>query len=521
MSLISRLILERFVMKEFNEGNTNNTEEVHRIKLTRHLWEDEVIYRKQQSKIQRLKFLVAIFLVLGILLGWIFGTFVPLIQKQSYGGATTSEKLNSIMEIMENEWLFGKDIENIQERLENQAIYGITTNEEDPHTEYMSREEVEEFTQSINRNFVGIGVEYATLEEFNIITRVFRDSPAEKAGVQGGDIITKIDGVDATGMDSEEIKERVTGEEGTEVVISVSRQGKDIDIPITRGEVSAIAYGQVINDSIGYINLYQFGESSANEITKFLDEFESKNITNLVIDLRSNGGGYITSLVDVASIFVEKGNVVIQEEDRSGTTEQHTATGKNYRKEFGPIVILTSGDTASAAEAFTIAMKELRDDVTVIGKTTYGKGTVQIQNTFSDGSSLKYTTAKWLSPNGVWINKIGIEPDIDVDDPEAISSIRTQSDEFEQYKEDEVGLAVQQAQLCLEYLGYTIDRTDGYFSKNTKEVITEFQKEYSLEADGVLTDKTYKAIISATMLDWYTSSDNDVQLQRALEVFNG
>ena len=508
------------------EETASGTEEIKRIRLKRHLWPDEIEDRKQKQKISRLRFGLVFFSLLALVIGWLFGSALPLpalrgISDQARQSLPmdSSDKIEKAFDILENDWYFGKDIENLDERLVDSALSGMTSQEEDLHTEYMSADEVEEFVRGINRDYVGIGVQYINSGNMNIVTRVFKNTPAEEAGVQAGDIIEMIDGEDASGFTTDEIKERVLGEEGTTVTIVFGRQGEDITLTIPRRQITASAFGEIVGNNVGYLNIYQFGNMTANEIDGYLDDFQKNDVQKLIIDLRGNGGGYLDALASIASRFLPEGTVVMLQEYRDGKTDNITA-GKGMMQ-FSPIVILVDESTASASEVFTAAMMEQRDDVTVIGTRTYGKGTVQITRMFKDGSAIKFTTSRWLSPNGVWVNGEGIEPDIVVEDEEAIRHIYTEMEDDALFTIDQVDDAVCDAQLMLVYLGYQPDRTDGYFSAATREALKQFQTAYDLKADGDLNKETYEALYSALIYDYSTSFDHDTQYHKALEILNG
>ena len=372
---------------------------------------------------------------------------------------------------MGNNWYFGKDIDNLDDRLLNQALTGITTNAEDPHTYYMTKEEVASFVQSINRNFVGIGVQFVANNGLNMIQRVFKGSPAEKAGVLPGDIIHIVDGTVVDNMSSSNIADLVKGEEGTKVHIDFIRDGETVSLDLTREQISSTVYGEV-KDGIGYLEIVQFGESTANEVQLYLEDFNNQNIKDLIIDLRNDGGGYLTALQSVGGLFLDSGSVALVEEYASGKSKTLTVNGDKLWNDDGQIVMIVNDNTASAAEAFTLAMKEQRANVTVIGKTTYGKGTVQITDQFKDGSAIKYTTSKWLSSKGVWVNGEGIEPDVTVELPDILNVAISELPEGTTYAYDSVGNEVSIAQKALDYLGYEVDRNDGiisiYFTEKSK-----------------------------------------------------
>lgn len=275
----------------------------------------------------------------------------------------------------------------------------------------------------------------------------------------------------------------------------------------------------MINDKTGYIEIYQFGETTASEVKDYLTTMSEKGLEKLVIDLRDNGGGYLDTLVNLLNYFLPKDTLVMQQEYSDGKIEFSKTSGGNFEN-IKEIVVLINENSASASEVMTLALKEQRSDVTIVGVKSYGKGTVQVTKSFSDGSAIKYTTSKWLSPNGVWINKKGIEPDIEVKKPDAISANYSSMTDEEVYVEDTVSEKVKSAQLALDFLGYGVDRKDGYFSSNFKDVLMQFQKDFSLNVSGSLDSNTYKTIYSALAKEWSLNKQNDVQYQKALEILN-
>lgn len=485
---------------------------------------DEELSRSR-ALITRLRVCLAVCAVMALIIGWVGGSIMPIPgtgeKKEELELSQIldpTDKINAILKIMTSEWYFGKDIEGLNERLTDQAMYGITLNDEDPHTVYMSAKEMEEFTQSINRSFVGIGVEFFANGGLSIVKRVFRGSPAESAGIKAGDIFQKVDGVPVDGLTTDEIKELVVGEEGTPVVIEFTRQGEPVSFEIVRGQINASTYGEILDDNIGYIQLYQFGNTTSSEIDSYLEYFQGSGCEDLIIDLRGNGGGYLDALQKIASRFLPKDTVIMQQEYRDGTVELTKSSGNNLVS-FDQIIILIDENTASASEVMALAFGEQMDNVTLMGTKTYGKGTVQISRMFKDNSAIKYTTSKWLSPSGVWVNETeGIEPDVEVRQHDAwyvlIEALETE------LHVDNVAPQVRCAQIILDYLGYEIDRTDGYFSPATEEAVRAFRKDHDLEDSGVLDPEVYEAIISAATLDMNTNPANDVQLQKALEVLH-
>lgn len=510
-----------------SEQNTGKNKEAETEENAVHLWPDELTLKKSQHKVKRLKRTLIIMALAALLIGWCGGSLLPLSfldnlrsRLNEMKQISSDNKIEEVLKIMENDWYFGSEIEDLDQRLQDQAITGITTNDEDPHTEYMSSDEMADFTQSINRNYVGIGVSYVQNGNINLVEEVFKDSPAEKAGVQAGDVIHAVDGTVIDGLSTTEIKNLIQGDEGTKVSVTFIREGQYITLEITRAAVSATAYGKKLDDGTIYLRLAQFGDGTLTEVKSYLSSLAVDDSDKLILDLRNNGGGYLSSVSSVASLFLPENKVVMTEEYANGTKDVIQTEGGELSN-IHQIVILVNGNTASAAEVMTLALKQQRDDVTIVGTTTYGKGTVQITRTFTDGSALKYTTAKWVSPDGTWVNGTGITPDVEVKLHDVITTSMTGMKEDETYQYDSVSDAVKDAQLCLDYLGYTPGRTDGYFSNETMEALKKFQSEHSIDASGVLNKTTYDALASAVALDWSTTTVHDLQLQKAQEILHG
>lgn len=512
-------------MTEQKEKETSQEQKTNENSI--HLWPDQKALKKAEIKTKHWKRAAIIIGICALLLGWTGGSLLPVSFLDAFrsriNGARSisgSDKIAEVLKIMENDWYFGHSIDDLSTRLEDQAIQGITSNSEDTHTEYMTAEEMKDFKQSINRNYVGIGVSYVQNGNTNMVEEVFKDSPAEKAGVKAGDVIHAVDGTVIDGMSSDDIKSMIQGDEGTKVSITFIRDGQYITLEITRAPVSATAFGKKLDDGTIYLRLAQFGDDTPTDVKKYLKDLATDSGDKLILDLRNNGGGYLNSVSAVASLFLPDKTVVMTEQYASGPDDVIKTSGGQITN-IHQIVVLVNQNTASAAEVMTLALRQQREDVTVIGTTTYGKGTVQVTRTFSDDSALKYTTAKWVSPDGTWVNGTGITPDIEVKLHDVMYASFTGMKDDETYQYDAVSSAVKDAQLCLDYLSYTPGRMDGYYSTATSDAVKKFQTDHSLNADGILNKTTYEALISAVALDWSTTSNHDTQLQKAQEVLNG
>lgn len=470
--------------------------------------------RKEQSAKRKRIVLIVLLCFMMLVTGLIGGYAFAGISRGSSIAAFKKDKFDKIIAYFNEAWLYKNDYESLEETMEDKAFYGMTSFSEDKYSSYMSNEEVTEFQTSINQSFVGIGAKFTYNNEVGLIVDVYENSPAEKCGMMAGDIIYKVDDEEVAGLDSDQIKEKIQGIEGTQVKITVKRANEEIDLYATRGPVSHTAYAKDIN-GICYLEILSFGETTADECINYLDNFT--NYSKLIIDLRDNTGGYQDAVQNVAGLFLGEGKVCLKETNNKNETTSFYTICKKYYENFKDIVVLTNGNTASAAEVLTITLKELHPNATQIGETTFGKGVVQSTYYLSDMSALKITTNYWTSPNDVSINGVGVIPDKEVklDDVfyENFYLIKDQTFEY-----DSVSTYNALMQKALKFLGYKIDRVDGYFDESFKEALLEFKTENKfLDDDSVLDYDTYYTIISSItrIKDQDMSKDN--QLMYALD----
>lgn len=300
---------------------------------------------------------------------------------------------------------------NDEELIEG-AIKGYLAALGDPYTVYYTKKEMEEIMQETNGNYVGIGI-YMTqnLEKDTItIVKPIENSPAEKAGILPGDIITKVDGETYLGSQLEEASNKIKGESGTKVTIEILRGTETKTLEITRQKVliSHIT-AKVLENNIGYIAISDFDGGCAEEFKTKYENLEKQGITKLMIDIRNNGGGIVDEAIDIVDMITEKGSTLLITKDKKGNEEITKAKTNPVIKM--PIVVLTNEYSASASEILAGALKDNKK-ATLVGTKTYGKGVIQELHQLSDGSGLKITTNEYFTPNRTTINKTGIEPDI-------------------------------------------------------------------------------------------------------------
>lgn len=453
--------------------------------------------------------LCVLFLVVGFAGGCVYTYAIHPINKSD-----RNNTFGEIEAILEKEWIYANNYDDLQTELENKAFYGMTAFEEDPYTTYMSQDELDDFASNINMDYVGIGVQYVMSGDKAIIERVFAGSPAEKAGIQSGDIIEKVDGASIKGMTSDQIKELVLGEANTKVVITVSRNNEDIDITVIRNSIDNSVYCYTQDDYV-VMELSSFGSSTAEECMRYLDEYS--NYEKIIIDLRSNTGGYQVSVKEITGLFIGNGEVYLRQKDSNGVETADLTSCKKTYKNFNKYVLLVNGETASAAEVFTICLKEQLDNVTIVGETTYGKGVIQSTNYLLGGGVLKYTSYNWYSPNGVSINLVGIKPDVEVKLADFAYEYYKEMSDDETYEYDSVSDVTRICEMGLDLLGYEIDRNDGYFDSDFEKALMQFKAENGLKEDGILDKETYELIISESVYE-LSKQENDTQFLKAIEL---
>lgn len=318
-----------------------------------------------------------------------------------------------------------------EEKMFESAIKGYVEGLDDEYSEYITKEEMKEYMEETNGKYVGIGVYISNNTQTNqiVVLMPMKGSPAEEAGMKSGDIITKIDGVEYKGEDLSKASNALKQEEGTKVKVEILRDNQTIELEIERKTIKINhVESDVINNSIGYIQISTFDDGCYDEFKQKIDELKTKNIKSLIIDLRNNGGGIVEEAINIADLFTTKNSTLLITTGKN--TEEEITKAKKDKEIDMPIVILVNENTASASEILTAAIKENCDKVTIVGKTTFGKGVIQTIFTLTDGSGLKLTTNEYYTPKRNKINKIGIKPDVEVDFPEneSVYSIEKEKD---------------------------------------------------------------------------------------------
>ena len=317
-------------------------------------------------------------------------------------------KIKSIISVLDEYYYEDYDKNKAYEA----ALEGYVKSIGDPYTEYLTEKKLAQLEKLINSSYCGIGVTVQNDTDNNtlLIVGVFDDSPASKAGIEAGDIITKVNGVEYKGAQLEEATNSIQGEEGTDVQVTILKKstGKEVDLTITRRSITVDSVGcEVIDGDIGYVMISQFSTNTGMEFATQVDELMSKNIKGLIIDVRDNGGGITTAVEAVADSILPKGDIIYY------TADKHD--NKRYAKSKMdgidiPVVVLCNENSASASEILVGAVKDNKRGV-IVGQKTYGKGVVQQIIPMTDNTAIKVTVEKYFTPDGNFIDKKGIEPD--------------------------------------------------------------------------------------------------------------
>ena len=333
-------------------------------------------------------------------------------------GSGQDKKLAEITSLIQNNYY--QDVS--QEQIEEGVLHGAVLALGDPYSAYMNVEEKQSYNESLEGAYVGIGV----LTTFNsdwqaVIAQVYNNSPAQKAGLQKGDIFVAVDGqkINTTSTkDLQEVTGKIRGEAGTSVEITIERNGQEMSFTVQREEVH-ITYvtSRMLANNIGYIKIDEFSGSALEEYQQAVAQLQEQGMQAMILDLRDNPGGFVDYAVEIADELLPKATI-ISVRDKNGNEKQYTSDSKSM--DF-PMAVLVNQNSASASEILTVALKE-NQRAAIIGEKTYGKGIIQSHFNLSWGGYLKLTTASYYSPDGNAIHEVGVMPDIEVSLPEEIQN---------------------------------------------------------------------------------------------------
>lgn len=332
---------------------------------------------------------------------------------------TITSELKNFRRIIDKYYLGEVD----DEKLKEGAIKGYIEGLNDPYTEYISKEDMKDYLENTMGNFVGIGIYMVkdTKTDKIMVLSPIKNSPAEKAGVQPGDYIIKVNDITYTAEQMTEASNKIKGEEGSTVKLELLRGNETITYEIKRENIKVNPVeAKVLQNNIGYIKFSSFDEDTAEDFKKKYEELNKQGIKSLIIDLRNNGGGIVTEALEIADYFTPKDSILLYEVDKNNKEEIEKS--KNDAIINMPVIILTNENTASSSEILAGALKDL-EKAKIVGTKTYGKGVIQEVLSLPDGSGIKITSEEYLTPNKTKINKVGIQPDVEIKLPETVKNI--------------------------------------------------------------------------------------------------
>ncbi|EXX89013.1 peptidase S41, partial [Paenibacillus darwinianus] len=426
-------------------------------------------------------------------------------------GAKEIDKLNAVFRLVEG----GFYRELTRDEMIDGAITGIVSALQDPYSVYMDREEARNLSQSIEGSFTGIGAELTVKDGKIVVISAMKDSPAERAGLRAQDVLLTVNGDSLAGLDLATAVSMIRGPKGTKAKLTVQRKGinQPMQLILVRDDIDLeTVYAEMLPGNIGKIEIRMFSLNTPDRFREELATLEAQGLQALLIDVRDNPGGVLPAAVSIAQTFIERGKPIVLKEDKTGNRQQTLSKGeaKPY-----PLGVLINKGSASASEVLAASLKESAGAF-LIGETSFGKGTVQISDyeATGDGSLVKMTVAKWLTPSGTWVQDKGIVPDVAVAQPEYFSVARISKTDT--LVRDMVDEDVRSMQVMLDALGYIPGRKDGYFSSGTEAAVRAFQTEAGLSATGRVDVKTAEKLeerVGERIMD----TANDAQLGEAVK----
>lgn len=463
-------------------------------------------------KIKKFTFIMGIFLLIFLTAGI---TTIALtfgdekVESLASNNHTEFEKLYSTYDTIKDNYYEEIDVNTLVDG----AINGMIESLDDPYSSYMDEKAASSFHESISSSFEGIGAEIQEQDGQIMVVSPIKGSPAEEAGIKPNDIILSVNGKSLDGLSSSEAVLKIRGKKGTKVKLSISRAGEEepIALSIKRDTIPIeTVYSEMLEDGIAKVQVTSFSEHTVEELNTALKDMTKKDMEGLILDLRGNPGGLLDQAIDMANLFIPNGEVILQVEDRNGKKDVYKSENNGEMKI--PVVVLIDDGSASASEIVAAAVSESAD-IQLIGTKSFGKGTVQTAQDFDDGSNFKYTAAKWLTPEGNWIHKKGIKPDIQVKLPDYASLPYISPDK--KLKVSVTSSEVEAAEKMLKEVGYNPGKVDNYFDAETELAVKEFQKDHKIKETGVIRDETtvkLMQVIRDKILE------NDTQVKKAVEV---
>jgi len=421
--------------------------------------------------------------------------------------ATDSEKtyknlriFNEIFNLLRTEYYDESKV--VPENLIHGAINGMIKSLDDPHTSYLSKDMFKELQTDTSGEFGGLGIVIGVRDKWITVISPIDDTPAAKAGIKSGDKIVEIDGKSTEGYNTMDAVKLLRGKVGTGVTITVKRESEKelLHFTIIRGIIKLeTVKSVVIDDHIGYIRVSQFSEPTANAMRMHLSDLLPGEIDSIIVDLRNNPGGLLSSVIEISDMFIDKGTIVSTKGRDPSQNQEYEATTKKIVPNI-PLIVLVNEGSASASEIFAAAMKDNQRGI-LVGKNTFGKGSVQTVLGLPDGSGIRITTALYYTPSGISINNKGLEPD------EVVDAVEITKEEIETIKEIEEK----------EFIKDFVKEHPSYTEKDFNHFITKL-KNNNLELRSIVVKRLIKNELEKNEIPELIDLDYDIQLKHAVNM---
>lgn len=394
------------------------------------------------------------------------------------------------------------------------ALEGMAGAVGDPYTEYLDEVESTSFEEDVSGSFEGIGAEVMKDGEYVRIVSPIANSPAEAAGLQPNDLIVEVDEESVADLTINEAVALIRGPEGSDVELLIQRGEEQLSVVLTRATIpiETVFYEIDENDpTIGHVNIVNFNLPTYEETITAIQELESQGVEKIIFDVRGNPGGLLTTAMELANIFVPNGEPLMMTEYREDEEPTVYTASDEYGeyKYDGEAVLLIDEGSASASEILAGAMRSV--GIPLYGQTTFGKGTVQSVIGLGDTDEVKFTSGKWLTANGEWINEEGIEPDVAVELPEYANLFIINPTAT--YEEGQASSEIRNLKSVLAALGYSVSDNDT-FDETVVDAVSTYQAENDLSVDAVVTGETARSLTESlrTLIE-----ENDTQYNAAVE----
>lgn len=450
---------------------------------------------------------ICVLLVLMILISSIsINAYAQELDEEKF--VTDVEFMKDVIGFVLSQYQYEVDQDDVMNGLYN-GFFGVL----DDYSVYYTPEDYQSLISNTAGEFVGIGVQIVDVDGQIVVLTPLPNSPAIEAGIKSGDIIKYVDDLDVTGYTGAEAANTlIKGKEGTHVKIGVIRDGKKLSFDLIRRTiVTSTVEGNIMDNGMGYLKVTEFSDNTTDLVKEQLSQFDEKNVNKIVIDLRNNGGGTLNAAVDMLKLFVTEGPVVYVDY----ATGQEDIYSSDLKEQKYEIALLINGGSASATEIFAGAVK-YKDEGVIIGTQSYGKGIVQSLYHLKDGAGVKFTTAEYFSVDKTPVHKIGITPDIIIENPTIDLTKYPAFSKEKKAKLGDVSLDVLTAEMILKTIGYNVNEPDGVYDKTSFEQILKFQSDNNLFAYGII-DITTQNTLYAALSSYATNNVNDLQLKAAID----